>query len=497
MQKTYRFGFTLVELVVTITIISILSAIGFVSYSSYLLSARDSSRFSQLAGLSDSLQVYAANRTLPIPSDYANVLSTASGQLLWYQWYMWEDILDTLDYSNGWRDPKNGEYFVYYLSGDRKSVQLMAFMEESTSSIATLPSSYATDYLDRYPKTYGNKLWIILLEESVTPIQDLTLVNNNFEIDTTTESHSVYFWNGDTITWEWYVLSTSILSRLGTSAPLNCPDGFIGVPGHAEFHQEGFCIAQYEMTYSDADTPNTLDSGNRNTVVYIEWQIPVSQAWTYPIASINQLQAITACQNMWDGIHLVTNDEWMTVARNIERTPENWSTGVVGLWYLYNGVSNNETLWCNSTWGNTEPRPYWTTTWPWTDTNCNIKREFTLSNGLSLWDIAWNVSEHVNKANTDSGVGYNEWQTTVSWASELWPDADGLYGIEDMKKYSGAYWFERSQWWGSVFVHSWNPENVFVRWGHSTRGSETSPFYIRLDMATNWNEDNVGFRCAK
>ncbi|NDK10016.1 prepilin-type N-terminal cleavage/methylation domain-containing protein [Candidatus Gracilibacteria bacterium] len=41
-------AFTLVELIVVITIIGILSTIGFVSYSNYLKGAQDSNRFSQL-----------------------------------------------------------------------------------------------------------------------------------------------------------------------------------------------------------------------------------------------------------------------------------------------------------------------------------------------------------------------------------------------------------------------------------------------------------------
>jgi len=69
-------AFTLVELIVVITIVWILSTVGFVSYSWYLTWARDSNRISQLVKIGDSLQVYAANKSLPLPDDYVEVHSS-------------------------------------------------------------------------------------------------------------------------------------------------------------------------------------------------------------------------------------------------------------------------------------------------------------------------------------------------------------------------------------------------------------------------------------
>ena len=92
-------AFTLVELIVVITIVGILSTVGFVSYSGYLTGARDSNRFSQLTKLSDSLQVYAATKSLPLPDDYIEVHS--SGATIAYQGYVGTDVLETIDYTNG------------------------------------------------------------------------------------------------------------------------------------------------------------------------------------------------------------------------------------------------------------------------------------------------------------------------------------------------------------------------------------------------------------
>lgn len=51
---------------------------------------------------------------------------------------------------------------------------------------------------------------------------------------------------------------------------------------------------------------------------------------------------------MGSGYHLITNDEWMTIARSIEATASNWSTRKVGQGNLWNGVSNNTTYGCDA-----------------------------------------------------------------------------------------------------------------------------------------------------
>ena len=126
------------------------------SYSGYLTGARDSNRFSQLTKLSDSLQTYAATKSLPLPDDYIEVQS--SGATIAYQGYVGTDVLETIDYTNGGRDPKDDSYFTYMLSRDRKALQLLAFMEESVAYFPLTAITYAVDYLDRYPVTYGHKL---------------------------------------------------------------------------------------------------------------------------------------------------------------------------------------------------------------------------------------------------------------------------------------------------------------------------------------------------
>ena len=126
-------AFTLVELIVVITILAVLSAIWFVAFSWYLAWTRDTNRISQLKSISDWLELYWTKHDLPIPEDKVDikVWTWTNEKTIAYQWYAWKNILETIEYSSEWVDPKDWTYFSYYLTKDKKYYQLMAFLEES------------------------------------------------------------------------------------------------------------------------------------------------------------------------------------------------------------------------------------------------------------------------------------------------------------------------------------------------------------------------------
>lgn len=77
-------AFTLVELIVVITILAILGTIGFVSLQSYSLLARDSKRIADAKMFAKALNIYETrNNELPYPDDMATI--TGSGVVFSYQ----------------------------------------------------------------------------------------------------------------------------------------------------------------------------------------------------------------------------------------------------------------------------------------------------------------------------------------------------------------------------------------------------------------------------
>ncbi len=68
-NKKYQ-GFTLVELIVVITILAILGTMGFISTQGYISSARDSVRMTNIADINGAFQrYYIKHGTLPMPDN--------------------------------------------------------------------------------------------------------------------------------------------------------------------------------------------------------------------------------------------------------------------------------------------------------------------------------------------------------------------------------------------------------------------------------------------
>lgn len=509
-------AFTLVELIIVITIVGILSTVWFVSYTSYLSWARDSNRISQLSKISDALQVYSTSKRLPLPDNKIDITASWASNIVSYQWVVWVEVLETIDYTGWWLDPKDDSYFTYFLNKDRRSFQLMGFLEDrealayntSKSLLAWIStnSAQANDYENRFPIVYWKKLWVLLSwEESIfnTPAQEIAAnqLSGSVDIYLSPQTYiSLLSNNGESFIsigyWLWALMST----RLWQEAPNNCPSGFIWVPGNPEFGtQEGFCVAQYEMSYADADTPNTTIGGTDwNTVAYVPWKQIVSMAGKYPITYITQIEAIAACESMGPGYHLITNNEWMTIARSIESNRDNWSSWTIGVWNIYNWVSNNTTLGCDAIGGNTESRAFATKTWPW-DINCNQRRSHVLWQGWGIiWDLSGNVWEHVNKANSIDGIWFNSGQTTVDGSSQPadW-DADGIYDSTDMQLYGAATQLGRLQWLGGIYISQGVPNNIFIRGWRAADSSNTGIFTLNLTHISTQRYRTLGFRCAK
>lgn len=81
LPTTNRFGFTLVELMVAISIVAILSTVGMLMFSSAQESARDATRRGDIDNLANAISIYyAANKSLPLAG---TVCSNSSGGTDW------------------------------------------------------------------------------------------------------------------------------------------------------------------------------------------------------------------------------------------------------------------------------------------------------------------------------------------------------------------------------------------------------------------------------
>jgi len=523
--------FTLVELIVVISILAILWTIAFLSFSWYSSSSRDSVRISDIANISKWLELYKVNSwKYPLPESPATI--TLSWNIISLQWYLWDNQSSIIKISKTPVDPLDQTKYIYSTDSNQISYKLLYYLEKQTALNSSFPLPlgeglgvrvYAIDYTTRIPRVTSK--WPAILVDYTTNIP----VSINTELNNNTNSYKAIIDNSNSITWSGIEIAWGLqalaLKWWDLSQPKTCPTWFIPVPGNAEFSQPGFCVAKYKMALERDLTTSELSPANFNTwtwstttrwtwTIWIDWTI-VSAPWKYQIANITQIQAMAACKSIW--WHLITNNEWMTVARNIEAQSSNWSTWIVGSWGIYRWVVNlNDSLWCDAKWWNIETYPYATKTWPSTTSTwilCNPKRQLKLSNWEIIWDLAWNIWEYVNKANTNDWINYNS-NDFKSWVACNW--ANGWYAFSNWEitpptLWTCNYinWYSYSNNWPKILnlntdngiwrIYSFNtPNNVWIRWGTSNLNS--SPYSGIFTLNLRWSETSwhpsVGFRCS-
>lgn len=129
-------AFTLVELIVVITILSILWTIAYISLANYSKSSRNSVRVTDIWIIKQSLWVFEVDTgKYPLPSSSTDV--TYSWWLLWYQWTFWESTKNNLDnLSKTPLDPLFSNQYDFSVTNNKTKYQLWTVFEWSLFSDA-------------------------------------------------------------------------------------------------------------------------------------------------------------------------------------------------------------------------------------------------------------------------------------------------------------------------------------------------------------------------
>lgn len=122
-------AFTLVELIVVITILAILWTIAFISLQWYSQSSRDSVRISDMSSMKNTLEYFFIdNWKYPQPTDWVNI--TYSWAIVWNQWIFWDTVfwniskLDKIPL-----DPSTDNFYTYSVTSTRNKYQLWWVLE--------------------------------------------------------------------------------------------------------------------------------------------------------------------------------------------------------------------------------------------------------------------------------------------------------------------------------------------------------------------------------
>jgi hypothetical protein len=280
-----------------------------------------------------------------------------------------------------------------------------------------------------------------------------------------------------------YKISVTAIDGVGNRTPASngpylftfgafpCAPGYILVPAdNVVGVTQPFCVAKYEMKNQAGIAVSTATDAVWNNV-------------THP-------NAISACQALGAGYELISNEQWMAIARNIEQNAVNWSSGVVNSGSLNVGHADNlpaaavlasadDNDACINTGQSCSG-----STWD------SQRRTHVLSNGQVIWDFSGNVSEWVNKVVTSNKPGATSFVefNTVTGTAAL-PDIMFKPNTSALTSTNGV---------GKMLSGTEGSGGYMIRGGNYSEGSagRVGVFYINLSSASTLAQASTGFRCT-
>lgn len=476
-QASPREGFTLIELLVVIAIIAILSVVVVLTLNpaEMLRRSRDSNRLSDLSVFQSAMNVYTQDRAM-----IGSSLSMGTSSVIYIS------IPDPAASTAAGSDcsnlgfPAGGTYHCAGPSFFRRT--------DGTGWIPVNLSAITTGSpLGQLPTDPTNV-------SSTGEYYEYTTNGTNWKMAAVPESTQYAS--------QFASFSSGTNQNLLGGFPGN---GWVAVPGNSTFGTHNFTVMKYDAVCSDGNgnyvnTP--VDPSYANTYDYAITACPYTAALPggSPIVDISQTQAAAVCASI--GAHLITNNEWQTIAWNAEGVASNWAGGVVGgtgAGALYSGhndnvpaypsVAGSDSQGCVGTDGPASCGG--------TGSATSQIRTFTLSNGQVVWDMAGNIWQWTNNTITgtnephgtaaswnwyqfnDGGMTYNGMtQSTVAASTPSWNSSNGVGELYSLNGIDGTiYGFLRGGLWN---------------YG-GTAGVETLYLYYGPGAV----DGAVGFRCAR
>jgi len=321
--------FTLVELIVVITVLAILGTIWFVSLQSYSVSARDSTRISDINTISRTLEYFKLQEGYyPNPTDFFEI--TYSWSLVWRQWIFWEDTkVEARRLSSIPTDPLTWNEYTYSVTNNRQEFELWAITESITSYQLniTLQANASNNYFSYIKWNYNKQivvvqqapniyiLWIptlITTESASTSVQDI-FSNQSFSVKNShnlAHSYANKLPNNQTHTWSISFIpwSTTLVS------PLIYEWNLSDLNNDIQKNQFGIDLVSY---YSDSnisiqDIYQNISSINPwEELAYVNILIKTN-TWGIPwdVITVNDISSIVTDEKCYDPINIWVIWQW-------------------------------------------------------------------------------------------------------------------------------------------------------------------------------------------
>jgi formylglycine-generating enzyme required for sulfatase activity len=294
------------------------------------------------------------------------------------------------------------------------------------------------------------------------------------------------------------VTSSSVISNLDCST-LNGGEWSL-VPGNGELGTSDFCVMNYEAKWNGSGTINNVGSAycgsgddyNVSTGCIDDTEGVISQANSLPLRNVNQFEAIELCSRLGSNYHLVTDAEWVTIARNIEQLDANWDSGTAYTGSLKRGNTGDVVAGVAYN-AASDPADR--------SLDTNSLALLNLSNGEGIWDFSGNLWEWTSDTLPRSGVlnsslgegtgeGWAQWNTISLSYDYLKPFNTSLTSANGIGR---VYYHGGLSWPNGA---TWDTNHGFLRGGSWLSGANAGGFALVLGYGPSLSDSTFGFRCS-
>ena len=458
-------AFTLVELIVVITILAILWTIAFISLQWYSSDARDSTRISDVWNMKTSLELFHLNAwKYPLPDDKQIV--DYGWETLWYQWKFWNIVVWNLsrNLSEIPTDSLTDKEYIYSVSWNKNEFQILNLLEWEIALSPIIETNAAwsirtTRVEWNYNGVFLSTEWYIVPVPSIITSEDisswLTLSNANIKSQVTNNWNNIpKIWNITTNTWNLTGLVLSVYTWSVTKKTSNATKALI------------MWIIQDAYTWSSLKTEWIYEY-----ILGISWEEDLSKlldtvilndstetvAWDEIVVNIRN--SVSDClTSTWEILYETTDwtDTWLTCNDDIIVC-----NGTTWSWYVIKSCNQwATTVYTDQTFvSDTTVRSSWVNEWAgwlyqwWNNEDVSFATADSNQVSSSAIDSSYNGNGNFIYSFTDWNSYWTPatkdnmwWDVTNTYLARKWP-CDGWYHIPSITEWT---WLHTTWLWSLV-----------------------------------------------
>jgi prepilin-type N-terminal cleavage/methylation domain-containing protein len=389
-------AFTLVELIVVITILAILWTIAFISLQWYSKDARDSIRISDTSNMKTSLELFHLDSgKYPLPDDYWTF--TYWWNDLFYQWYFWDSVVQGLsrNITEVPLDPLTAKKYIYSVANNKNELEILSLLEWDSLTLNTLLQTNAASIVVLPKITWNYNSLFIKTVDNIVPIpsiitsEELASGASNILTQARLESIIINWWENIPNNWN-VVSNTWALTWLVLTSALN----------------------NLDKDSTDADKAAVVEVIKSAYV----WETSLSNEWIYEYilnATVDNTTLAGIFETLVLGETIVTNSVSVSVSKTVADC-----SALANAWDVIYGTTDWLSDWadiltcdddiiiCDGTWE-----------WNW-----------IIIQACNHWAITVFTNQPFVSATTARDSGVNEW---AGWLYQWWNNEDVSYVTPD------------------------------------------------------------------